>query len=160
MLLSDGIPIIYEGQEQHYSGSNDPYNREAVWPSGYSTTSPLYNFIAEVNQIRNLAMSQDPSFVDYMAVPVYNDATTIAMRKGFDGHQIVGVFSNQGSGGASYSLSVPGTGFTSGAAVTEVLGCSSATVGGNGSIDVPMGAGAPKIFYATSNLKGSGVCGN
>lgn len=67
-ILSDGIPIIYAGQEQHYSGGNDPANREAVWLSGYSTTSELYKFIAVSNQIRNHAISVDGD--DYLTYKV------------------------------------------------------------------------------------------
>lgn len=63
VILSDGIPIIYSGQEQHYSGGNDPYNREAIWLSGYSTTSELYKFIATTNKIRQLAISKDSSYL-------------------------------------------------------------------------------------------------
>ena len=33
-IMSDGIPIIYQGQEQHLEGGDDPGCREAVWLSG------------------------------------------------------------------------------------------------------------------------------
>lgn len=62
MFLSDGIPIIYAGEEQHYNGGNDPENREAVWLSGYSTDSELYKFIATTIKIRSLVMSKDKKF--------------------------------------------------------------------------------------------------
>ena len=62
MFLSDGIPIIYSGQEQHYSGGADPANREATWLSGYSTTAELYKYIATTNKIRKLAVS-DSSYL-------------------------------------------------------------------------------------------------
>jgi alpha-amylase len=65
VILSDGIPIIYAGQEQHYSGGADPANREAVWLSGYSNTSELYKLIATANAIRNHAISKDPAYVTY-----------------------------------------------------------------------------------------------
>jgi alpha-amylase len=65
IILSDGIPIIYAGQEQHYSGGADPANREAVWLSGYSSTSELYKLIATANAIRNYAISKDPGYVTY-----------------------------------------------------------------------------------------------
>jgi hypothetical protein len=48
--MSDGIPIIYAGQEQHYNGGNDPYNREATWLSGYNTSSVLYKLIAQTKR--------------------------------------------------------------------------------------------------------------
>jgi alpha-amylase len=49
-ILSDGIPIVYQGQEQQYRGDNDPYNREAVWLSGYSTQTPLYLLLKFLNR--------------------------------------------------------------------------------------------------------------
>lgn len=52
LFFSDGIPIIYAGEEQHYSGGSDPGNREATWLSGYSTSAELYKFIAKTNKIR------------------------------------------------------------------------------------------------------------
>lgn len=30
-LLTDGIPIVYYGDEQYFSGGNDPANREPLW---------------------------------------------------------------------------------------------------------------------------------
>lgn len=42
-IMSDGIPIVYQGQEQHYEGGDDPGCREALWLSGYvpSFSNPL-----------------------------------------------------------------------------------------------------------------------
>lgn len=33
-ILSDGIPIIYQGQEHHLDGGDDPFCREAIWLTG------------------------------------------------------------------------------------------------------------------------------
>ena len=63
VFLSDGIPIIYAGQEQHYDGGSDPDNREATWLSGYSTTAELYEYIAATNKIRTLAIAADSSYI-------------------------------------------------------------------------------------------------
>jgi alpha-amylase len=66
LILSDGIPMIYAGQEQHYSGGSDPYNREATWLSGYSTESELYKLVAASNAIRTHAIGQDEGYLTYM----------------------------------------------------------------------------------------------
>lgn len=63
IFLTDGIPIVYAGQEQHYSGGEDPYNREPVWWSGYSSQSELYQFIAATNKARKLAIDNDSGYV-------------------------------------------------------------------------------------------------
>lgn len=41
-IMSDGIPIVYQGQEQHFAGGDDPGCREALWSSGYATPSHKY----------------------------------------------------------------------------------------------------------------------
>ena len=35
-IMSDGIPVVYQGQEQHFAGGDDPGCREALWLSGYA----------------------------------------------------------------------------------------------------------------------------
>jgi alpha-amylase len=148
-VLADGIPIIYEGQEQGYTGGADPANREAVWLSGYSTTSTLYTFIAGVNQIRNQAIYKSPDYLTYMAYPIYSDSSTIAMRKGFDGNQIIGVFSNLGVSGPSYNLTLGNTGYVAGESVIEILTCTTVNTDSNGNIAVAMSGGLPKVSHAT-----------
>lgn len=64
-IMADGIPIIYAGQEQHYNGGSDPYNREAVWLSGYNTDSALYKLIAKANAIRSHAINHDDRYLSY-----------------------------------------------------------------------------------------------
>lgn len=144
-MLADGIPIIYEGQEQQFSGGNDPYNREAVWLSGYNTAAPLYQFIASINQLRNHAIYAGSSYLTYKAYPIYSDSSTIVMRKGFNGNQIIGVFSNLGASGRFYSLTVANTGFAAGERVIEILSCVPVTADGNGNVAVQMGQGLPKV---------------
>ncbi len=144
-ILSDGVPIVYQGQEQHFSGNGDPSNREALWFSGYSTTSPLYRFIAAINQIRNQAVYLSSGYVTYKAWILYSDSNTIATRKGFDGNQIISVFTNKGANGNSYTLTLGNTGYTSGELVMEILTCTAVTVDNSGNLAVPMGQGLPKV---------------
>jgi alpha-amylase len=137
-ILADGIPIIYAGQEQHYSGGNTPYEREATWLSGYDTGATLYAWVASLNQIRNQAIYKDSTYLTYKASPVYSDTSTIVMRKGNAGYQIIGVFSNLGSGGSSYALTLTSseTGFNASQAIVEVMGCMSYTTDSSGNLAV------------------------
>ena len=159
-MLADGIPIVYEGQEQHYGGGGVPTNREAIWLSGYSNTSTLYTFIASINQIRNQAIYKDATYLTYKAYPIYTDTTTIAMRKGFPNGQIIGVFSNKGASGSGYTQTVGNTGFASGQQVVEILSCVSLTADSSGNVAVSMANGLPRIFYPAAGLGGSGICGH
>ncbi|PQE33091.1 hypothetical protein CJF32_00007648 [Rutstroemia sp. NJR-2017a WRK4] len=160
-ILADGIPIIYQGQEQHFSGASVPTNREALWLSSYSTSSTYYTFIASVNQIRNQAIYKDATYLSYKAYPIYSDSHVIAMRKGFTNYQIIGVFNNMGASGSTYTLTLTSseTGFTAGMQVVEVLSCVTATTDGSGNLGVGMQGGLPRVYYPRAPLVGSGICG-
>lgn len=158
-LLWDGIPIVYAGQEQHYAGFGDPGNREATWLAKYSRQSDLYNVVAAVNQVRNHALNIDGSYLTYNIYAIYNNTNTIALRKGNDGKQIISVFTNTGSDASAYTLNLGNTGWSSGTTVVEVLTCNQVTVSGDGTLPVPMEAGAPRIYFSTDAAKGSGICG-
>ncbi|KAL4872900.1 hypothetical protein BDV12DRAFT_112781 [Aspergillus spectabilis] len=158
VILSDGIPIIYAGQEQHYSGAEDPYNREATWLSGYSTDSEIYQLIAKANKIRTHAIGQDEEWITYKNYGIYEDTSTIAMRKGYDGTQVITVLTNSGAGAGSYTLDVTNTGYEAGSSVTEIYSCASITVSENGSVPVPMEGGLPRVLYPSEKLAGSGLC--
>ncbi|KAI0485167.1 glycoside hydrolase family 13 protein [Xylariaceae sp. FL0804] len=157
VLLMDGVPIIYQGQEQHFSGAAVPSNREALWTTGWDTTADLYTWIAGVNQIRNQAVYVDgTNYLGYQAVPESPADDTIAMRK----YSMVSVFTNIGASGSSYSVTLDGsfTGWDANTALTEALACTSATADSNGGLTFTMGTNT-QVYYPTSKLTGSGICG-
>lgn len=57
-FMTDGIPIVYYGQEQLFSGGVDPYNREALWPSEYANTT-AYQLITRLNKLRSWMIKTD-----------------------------------------------------------------------------------------------------
>ncbi|CZT25496.1 related to alpha-amylase [Ramularia collo-cygni] len=155
-MLTDGIPIIYQGQEQHYNsvgGVSYPWNREALWFSGYNTNAELYLFIKSMNAIRKNAISDDTTYLTYQNYPVYTDTSTIAMRKG----AMLTVLSTLGESGANSTLSVPESGYDDGVQVTELLTCNTLT-SATGTLAVPMSNGLPRIYYPTVGLAGSDLC--
>lgn len=160
-MLKDGIPVIYQGQEQHYAGGSVPADREAIWFSGYSTSATLYTWIAALNKIRSRAIAQDSSYLSYQAYPVYTDNNNIAMRKGRDGYQVIGVFTNKGSSGSSsLTLTTSMTGFTASQSVVDVMSCTTFTTDSSGSLGVTLSGGIPRVFYPSARLSGSGICGS
>ena len=52
LFFEDGIPCVYYGTEQEYSGGNDPANREPLWWSGYRTDGTTFRWIARLAQLR------------------------------------------------------------------------------------------------------------
>jgi len=154
-MLQDGIPIIYQGQEQFFGGGDVPADREALWTSQYSTTSTFYNFIKQVNNLRNWVKQRDSSYLAYKAVPTSPDSRTIVMRKG----SVVSIYTNRGANGAgSFTLSSSVSGFTSGQSVTEILTCKTSSTDSSGNLAITITGGRPQIFYPTSALPGSGIC--
>lgn len=145
-ILNDGIPIIYYGQEQQYSGGADPGNREALWTSGYNTDSDLYKWITTINKIRSTAISESSTYISYQAYPAYSDSHVIAMKKA----DVIGVFTNSGT-----SSSATVTGFTASQAVCDVISGTSYTASSSGSLTINVGP-LPAIFVPTSY----GICGD
>lgn len=52
LFTEDGIPCIYYGTEQGFSGGNDPANREDLWASGYDTGNRHYQWIKKLAAAR------------------------------------------------------------------------------------------------------------
>lgn len=155
-MLTDGIPIVYQGQEQHYNsqgGTGVPFNREAVWLSGYDTSAPLYQLTATLNKARSNAMNNDAGYLTYRNYHIYSDNNNVAMRKG----QMVTVLSNLGSSAGSSTLTFA-SGYAAGTQVTELLTCNTLTADSNGNLAVPMSQGLPRIYYPSANITSSGLC--
>ncbi|KAJ5494840.1 Glycoside hydrolase superfamily [Penicillium fimorum] len=151
LFLSDGIPIVYAGQEQHYTGGSDPANREAIWLSQYSTTAELYQYIATTNNIRKAVIAADSSYITSKNVAFYQDSNTIAMKKGSGSSPVITVLSNAGSSGSSYTLYLSGSGYSSGTQLMELYTCTSVTVDSSSKIAVPMASGLPRVFILASS---------
>ncbi|KAJ0109974.1 hypothetical protein J7T55_014776 [Diaporthe amygdali] len=183
-LLFDGIPIIYQGQEQHFSGQNDPYNRERLWTSGYNEDSELYRWITRLNAARALAIDTDPSFVSSQADTVWpppapsagnatsgSNGTTngtssststtvltnhhIAIKKG----SIISVLTNVGVGGENLDVVLPrnATKYNPGAAYIDLLSCETFKTDRSGALSFEMGW-LPRAFYPALEALSSGFC--
>ncbi|TIA47190.1 alpha-amylase [Aureobasidium pullulans] len=151
-MLTDGIPIIYQGQEQHYrslGGEDNPYNREALWLSGYDQNHELYKLITLLNRVRKHAMREDSTFLTTRAKVVHKSVQTIAIEKG----GLLLVLSNGGSQSAKYNRSIQSR-FPVGARLTDILTCQTQMVGRNGSLDVTLEAGQPRVYYSSTGKEG------
>jgi alpha-amylase len=52
LFTQDGIPCVYYGTEQGFSGGDDPANREPLWDSGYDRQHPTYQWISSLARMR------------------------------------------------------------------------------------------------------------
>lgn len=80
------------------------------------------------------------------------------MRKGSDGLQVITVLSNLGADGSSYTLTLGGSGYSSGTELVEAYTCTTVTVDSNGDIPVPMESGLPRVFLPSSSFGNGSLC--
>lgn len=52
IFTAQGVPCVYYGTEQEFSGGNDPSNREDMWPTGFPTDGRTFTLIQRLAQIR------------------------------------------------------------------------------------------------------------
>ena len=159
-IMSDGIPIIYQGQEQHMSGGVSPYmNRAPIWSTGYDTSAELYKHIATLVLARQHFVLEGDSYTTSDTDVIYEDYHTIALRKGKGHTQVITVLNNNGESTEDFEIDVKGHKLSHGTIVTEILTCTNITVSKSGVLTVPMGKGLPKVMYPAKLLANSGLCG-
>lgn len=160
-IMGDGMPIIYQGQEQHMKGGTNPYtNRSPLWITDYDTNAVLYQHIATLVKARQHIVKTSGNYTTYMQDVIYQDYHSIALRKGFEGGQVVTVLNNNGQDIDDFEIKVVGHDFPKGTSLTEVLTCSNVTLDKHDRMIVKMGAGLPKVIVPTDMLLDSGLCGN
>jgi alpha-amylase len=152
---------VYQGQEQHFSGGETPSNREALWLSGFDTTTELYMTAAKLNKARNtligLTNTTDKTYVDSQAQTLMTNDNHLCQVKGPEGFQIVSCIVNHSSSGPSYELSIGG--FTAGDQVVDLISCGTSTADDTGNVTMYMNKGQPKAYVLQSLLdKMPGVC--
>lgn len=135
---------VYSGQEHHYNGANDPYNREAIWFSRYDTNSLLYKHVAKLNKIRKHAISKS-NYTAYWAITIYKDDHSLAIRKGYTGAQVVSVYNNNGASAGAYSLTIRGSDFVAGSTIIDVLSCAQVVVASDSSFQARVISGLPLV---------------
>lgn len=154
-MLMDGMPIIYYGHEQHFSGYWEPSNRQPLWTSGYDTRAPLYQYTAKLNKIRSHIIANDASFVPFQADPVYNTTNILVMKKG----DVVSVLTSVGLGGATSEFRLPAsaTQYVADSKYVDLISCETFTAFSNGTLAFQMGED-PRVFFPASKLKDTDIC--
>jgi len=154
-FMSDGIPIVYYGQEQGFQGNADPWNREPLWTSSYNTTIPVYKFIAGLNQIRNFLVNTTSDWVTSPAQILTTSTNGIAIMKG----SVVSIMTNIGSPPQNTSMAAY-TPLANSLSTTDVISCREFAVGSNGTINVDYTEGGRAVILVPSSmLVNSGMCG-
>jgi alpha-amylase len=157
-ILYEGIPVLYYGQEHNLNGSFNPVNREALWLTGYDTSTPLYKLTSILNTLRTHAITSNDTYLDYIGRVIHHDEHTLAVRKGFDENQIIMLLNNNGAESSTSETTLSDTGFREGKTVIEVIGCKTMTAGREGDLAVRIERGAPQVFYPIASLEGTSIC--
>ena len=158
-VLNDGIPIIYYGQEQGFSGAVDPYNREPLWTSAYTTKASLYTFISALNGARNLAITKDSTYASSKSTVWYSDTQTVVTSKGASGSALISLFTNRGAGvSGTITLTAAKTGISANSKYTDLLSCDVFTADASGNLAITISNGLPRALYLSSALSGSDAC--
>ncbi|KAI9784003.1 MAG: hypothetical protein M1839_002948, partial [Geoglossum umbratile] len=146
-ILADGIPIIYQGQEHHFDGSSDPTNREALWPTLYATTTPLYQHISILNRLRRHAISQSQGqHSRTRSTVLYSDHSTLVVRKG----DVLSVYSNAGESAVSrLAVGVVG-GWAAREALVEIIGCTVRLMDSGGRFSAMVESGLPAVRFVSA----------
>jgi alpha-amylase len=150
-ILADGIPVVYYGQEQALTGSNDPANREALWLTRYAAPNNLVPTFTSLNHFRNYIVEHTPAFLTTLAAYTLLSSSVITVRKG----DVVLILTNSGNGVLNEMVA---GGFTDGVELVEVLSCSELRVGEKGKLSIAL-RGEPMVLYPKSLLSASGICG-
>lgn len=150
------LAAVYQGQEQHFNGSGDPENREALWTSGYDKTAPLYVLTGTLNKLRSNAIKLSDEYLSTPAEILFSDDNNLRMRKGPDGSQIVFCVTNKSSKEDPSESTVRG--FQPNDKVVEVLRCRTTTADATGSVKMYVGNGEPRVYVHADALKGTDIC--
>ncbi|KAJ7184194.1 alpha-amylase [Mycena filopes] len=153
-FMSDGIPIVYYGQEQGFSGNADPYNREPLWPSNYTNTS-TYTLMSTLNQMRNHLVNTTDWATQKTDVLTSNPHG-IAIQKG----KVITILTNIGSPAQNLTNTAFQSPWPQGTVTMDVIACRQFVVASSGYLEVEYTkGGVPVVLAEATSLQGSGLCG-
>lgn len=149
VILSRGIPILYYGTEQAYSGGDDPKNREDLWRSNYNTNTDLYQAIKKLTAARKAAGGLGGN--DHTHVYVSSNAYAWSRANG----NLIVLTTNAGSGSnAQHCFNTQ----KANGRWTDVFSGSSTVItsDGNGQVCVTVSQGNPIVLAAATGSTTTG----
>jgi len=142
VLMAQGIPIIYYGTEQGFSGSSDPNNREILWPTKYSTSNPLYSLVTTLVSYR-----KQFQVWNYTQVQRYADNQFYAFTRG----TTFVALTNGGSNSGQISRTITYHPYSNGQKLCNIFyPTADCVVVANGSFGVYLNNGESKVYFPSS----------
>ena len=157
-ILEEGIPAIYYGSEQNYSGGNDPRNREPLWHSGYNTNTDTFRWVSRLTKLRKAyapLRRGDMNFKWASSSPAGAEDTGILAfeRKYHDKIVMVVMNANHGQNSStSYGSDWMSTSFGANASLTDVLNGGQYTTDSNGKIKLTLPAQTVMVLVPTGEV--------
>src|SRR5215468_1300047 len=137
-LTIRGIPIVYYGTEQGFTGCNDPFNREDLFDT-FNTAHPLYSYIQQLNA----AKRAHPALQDGWQEEKWVNDSFNAFQRSKNGDEVVVCINNSWG---PQSVNVPNlSNLPNGTALYNRMGSDQVTAN-NGAIPCNMAAKEVKIF--------------
>lgn len=160
--MSDGIPVVYQGQEQHFEGGTNPFtNREPLWQEGMDWNAPIYQMLSTLNLFRRHIVRNYADWTSTNSDVIQQDSHTMVLKKGADGEATLSAFSNNGASSPSTTTKICSDhGYGKGTSLTDVISCSTYKVGSDNCINVDVTSGRPAVLFSTDKLAGSTLCGD
>ncbi|KII86288.1 glycoside hydrolase family 13 protein [Plicaturopsis crispa FD-325 SS-3] len=150
-FIYDGIPIMYYGQEQGFSGGGDPNNREAMWPSGYYRQTPLVSHVRALNAARKAAARANKFYhtTQMKFIPQTSSAALAISRP-----PLLTLLTNSGSNGeTTWNVTgEDGTGFKANETLVDVLTCKQTQADANGGVVAHAAYGEPQVLMPADDL--------
>jgi alpha-amylase len=163
------------GQEHGLQGGEDPFNREAIWLSGYDETSvcpfflslapcvsfniltslqSLYRTFHALNLARQKAIASHPLFLSTLVRPYQPNNHTVALSK----PPLLSLLSSFGSAPqvVPIHLTQAQTAYKPLIAIIDVLSAQILLTDPNGGLTVPIVHGQPRVFLPLGVWEGRG----
>lgn len=148
LFTEDGIPCLYYGTEQAFTGGNDPANREPLWTTGFDTDGEVFQHVAALTRLRaeleplrrgDLAFTWTTDRVDGE-----EDANILAFERSYDGSTVLVVIntSDSNTSHTAYEGNAMPVDFAPGTVLKEVFpegSTNSWTVDGDGKVTIEVG---------------------
>ena len=161
LLTQDGIPCLYYGTEQGFSGGNDPANREPLWLSGYDESGDLFQHTAALTALRKAyaPLRRGDFSLKWTTERVSGeeDANILAFERSYDGESVLVVIntSDDNTSHTAYEGNGMPVSFAPGTELVEVFPVGSGrtfTVDADGKVTVDVGPRDGVILVPAANV--------
>eukprot|EP00768_Dysnectes_brevis_P005041 gnl/Dysnectes_brevis/3638_a4640_886.p1 GENE.gnl/Dysnectes_brevis/3638_a4640_886~~gnl/Dysnectes_brevis/3638_a4640_886.p1 ORF type:complete len:482 (-),score=68.48 gnl/Dysnectes_brevis/3638_a4640_886:53-1303(-) len=148
IMMAEGLPVVYYGDEQCYDGGSDPYCREPLWWSNYQQSGNVYQ------TLRALAHGRRSDLESWTTAPQMEIWVEDNLYVFSRGEQALVLLTNTGDNSGTQHWSIDGVPFQKGTYLCNIFypDTDCASVGNNGEFEVWLLNGESKVFVPQQDL--------